>query len=204
MSTSTHHRLPEPRLTGDVAVEVALHARRSRRSYASAPLRLEEVSQLLWSAQGVTNEEGARTAPSAGATYPLELCLVAGEITGLDAGIYRYRPRRHELVRIAAGDRRAELAAAAYQDWVRTAPAALVIAAVEKRTARYGRRAALYVQMEAGAVTENVHLQAEALGLATVVVGAFDDRDLKATVGLETLEEPLAIMPVGRRSSPAP
>ncbi|MCP4654467.1 MAG: SagB/ThcOx family dehydrogenase [bacterium] len=202
MSTSTHHRLPEPRLTGDVSVEEALNERRSRRSYAAAPLSLAEVSQLLWSAQGITDQEGDRTAPSAGATHPLELFLVAGEVTGLKAGIYRYLPQRHELVRTAAGNRCAELAAAAtYQGWVRTAPAAIVIAAVEKRTAAsYGRRAALYVHMEAGAVTENVHLQAEALGLATVVVGAFDDRDLKAAVGLEAQEEPLALMPVGRRS----
>lgn len=204
MSTSTRHPLPEPRLTGDVSVEQALSERRSLRRFAAAPVRLAEVSQLLWSAQGITDKEGGRTAPSAGATHPLEIFLVAGAVTGLDAGIYRYLPQRHELVRTAVGDRRAELAAAAYQDWVRTAPAAIVIAAVEKRTARYGRRASLYVHMEAGAVTENVHLQAEALGLGTTVVGAFDDRDLKAAVGLEAQEEPLAILPVGRRSLPTP
>jgi SagB-type dehydrogenase family enzyme len=196
-------RLPEPRSTGEVTVESALRHRRSRRSYADEPLTLAEASQLLWAAQGVTDRaDGGRTAPSAGALYPLEVYLAAGEVTGLEAGIYRYRPASHTLTRVAAGDRRDAIAGAAgRQGWVRRAPAVIVIAAVPRRTAvKYGSRAERYVHMEVGAAAENVYLQAEALGLATVFVGAFDDRALHAAAHLGDGEEPLAVLPVGKRA----
>lgn len=192
--------LPAPRHDGTVAVETALGARRSLREFAPSALELAELSQLLWAAQGVTTTDGRRTAPSAGALYPLELFVVAGELTGLPAGVYRYRPAGHRLAPVASGDRRRALAAAALsQDWIGQAPAAVVIAAVYARTeARYGERAARYVHFEAGCAAENLALQAAALGLGTVVVGAFDDREVAAVAGLEADEQPLAILPVGR------
>lgn len=193
--------LAAPRLASDVSVEEALAARRSIREYQSSPLLLSEVGQLLWAAQGITDASGFRTAPSAGATYPLELFLVAGAVEGLDSGIYRYAPQGHELVPISLGDKRAELATAALgQASVRQAPAGLVFAAVYERTSRrYGERAPRYVHMEAGHAAQNVYLQAEALGLGTVVIGAFSDADVQRIVGMRPDEEPLYIMPVGRR-----
>ena len=173
-------KLPEPRREGPVSVERALAERRSVREFASGPLALAEVAQLLWAAQGITHPRGKRTAPSAGALYPLELYLVAGAVSGLSPGLYRYEPKRHRLRRAATGDLRGPLSRTALeQEWVAEAPAVLVFTAVHARTARkYGRRAPRYVHMEVGHAAQNVYLQAQALGLGTVMVGAFRDRPL--------------------------
>jgi SagB-type dehydrogenase family enzyme len=192
--------LPRAAAAGTMSVEQALAERRSVRAYSADPLTLEQVSQILWAAQGITDAHGHRTAPSAGALYPLELLLVAGEVTGLPAGVYRYRPAGHALVRLAEGDRRRALAAAAGgQEWVNRGAAVIVAAGVPRRTAaRYGARAARYVHIEAGHAGQNVYLQATALGLGTVMVGAFDDGAVGRAVGLAAGEEPLWLMPVGR------
>ena len=192
--------LPAPRATGEVAVEQALKTRRSRRSFAATPLTLSQVSQLLWAAQGVTDERGRRTAPSAGALYPLELFLVAGNVTGLPSGVYRYRPAEHDLVLVVMGDRRADVASACRQGWVAEAPASVAFTAVYARTARkYGDRSVRYVPIEVGAATENLALQAVALGLGTTVVGAYDDAALAAALGSAAEEQPLALLPVGHK-----
>ena len=196
-------RLPAPRVSGGVAVERALDTRRSLREFAGETLGLPELAQLLWAAQGVTTPDGRRTAPSAGALYPLELYVVAGSVGGLPAGIYRYVPADHCLVRAASGDRRRALAAAALgQDWMASAPVALLVAAVFHRARRrYRARAEQYVHFEAGCAAQNVALQAEALGLGTVVVGAFDDAQVGKVTALPAGERPLAILPVGGRQA---
>jgi len=155
---------------------------------------------MLWAAQGIIGPEGKRTAPSAGALYPLEALLVAGKEGDLPAGVYRYRPQGHELVCIAEGDRRAKLAAAALeQEWLADAPVTIAIAAVYERTAgKYRQRAERYVHMEVGHAAQNVHLQAAALALGTVVVGAFDDAEVKRILALANNEQPACLMPVGR------
>ena len=200
-SGRTTVELPAPSVDGRIAVEKALGERRSVRSYARSPLTLQQLSQLLWAAQGATDQDGGRTAPSAGALYPLELYLVATEVAGLEAGVYHYLVERHRLERVVAGDLRRRLTAAARgQDWMSRAPAALVVTGVVARTAqKYGGRARRYVQMEVGAVAENVHLQATAAGLGTTFVGAFDDAAVTELLGLAVGEEPFAILPVGKR-----
>lgn len=192
--------LPEPLRDGTISVERALARRRSIRSYSEEPLSLAALSQLLWAAQGITHPDGFRTAPSAGALYPLELHVVVGAVTGLRPGAYRYDPGRHRLSLHAEGDLRDELAAAALeQDWVAEAPAVLVLSAVYARTARkYGARAPRYVHMEVGHAAQNVYLQAVALDLATVMVGAFHDRRLQQLLRLASDQEPLGLMPVGK------
>lgn len=193
-------RLPAPQQRGGMSLNEALGMRRSIREYAPAPLDLAAAAQLLWAAQGVTAADGGRTAPSAGALYPLEIHLVAGRVTDLAPGIYRYVPAHHELVLVSSGDRRAALADAALdQEWMATAPATIAIAAIEARTARkYGERADRYVNMEVGHAVENVYLAATALGLGTCMVGAFDDSAVARILGLPPGEEPLGLMPVGR------
>lgn len=192
--------LPKPRIEGAVSLEHALLHRRSVRTFAGGSLTLAEAGQLLWAAQGVTHPEGRRTTPSAGATYPLEVLLVAGTVDGLPAGVYRYIPHGHRLEPVSLGDVRAELTAAALnQRWMRDAPAHIVIAAVNARTAqRYGGRAGRYVAMEVGAAVENIQLQGGALSLGSTFVGAFDDARVKQVVGLRGEEEAMAIVPVGR------
>ncbi|MCX7722663.1 MAG: SagB/ThcOx family dehydrogenase [Verrucomicrobiae bacterium] len=193
-------KLPPPRTEGKMSLEETLAKRRSVREYKPDPLTLADVAQLLWSAQGVTAPGGRRTAPSAGATYPLEVYLVAGNVTGLAPGIYRYRPGEHDLIRVAEGDRRARLADASLgQEWVEQAPITIAFAAVYERTSRrYGARAERYVHFEVGHAVENAHLQAVALGLGAVVIGAFSDAEVKRVLGLPQAEEPLCLLPVGK------
>lgn len=192
--------LPNPALTGVVAVESALHSRRSVRNFSSQPLTLAEASQLLWAGQGITDAGRKRTAPSAGALYPLELYLVAGNVSELAKGVYRYHPREHALSRVADGDQRAALASAAHgQDSVSDGAAVIVVAAAYGRTTRkYGQRGKRYVHMEVGHAAQNIHLQAVALNLGTVAVGAFDEDKVKKIVNLPGAEQPLYLLPVGR------
>ena len=199
-STPQQVKLPEPRRQGELSVEEALQKRRSIREYAPGPLKLEDVAQILWSAQGLNDPAGYRTAPSAGALYPLEVYLVAGDVSDLPAGVYHYRPRTHDLVLVKSGDlRRPLFSASLRQECVRDAPAVLAITGVYERMARkYGKRARRYVQMEVGHAAQNVYLQAAASGLATVIVGAFDEGDVQKVLGLHQDHEPLALMPLGR------
>jgi SagB-type dehydrogenase family enzyme len=192
--------LPTPGLVGSMSLEQALFERRSIRVYQEAPLALSELSQLLWAAQGVTHPDGRRTAASAGGTYPLELLAVVGQVVSLEAGVYRYSPERHSLSLIAPGDQRAALSAAALdQASVAQGAVVLALAGVYERTSgRYGQRATQYVHMEVGVASQNIHLQAVALGLGAVFIGAFADAEVQTILGLEADERPLCLMPVGR------
>ena len=192
-------KLPGPELKGRISIEETLAKRRSRREYKDEPLTLKEVGQLLWSAQGITAEWGGRAAPSAGATYPLEIYLVAGKVEALTPGLYHYLPSSHSLVKVIEGDLRKQLASAALgQEMIEKAPISIVFTAFFQRTtARYGERGVRYVHIEVGHAGENIYLQAEALGLATVAVGAFRDKAVKEVLKLK--EEPLYLMPAGRR-----
>jgi len=171
------------------------------REYVDEPLSLEEVSQLLWAAQGVTHEHGNRTAPSAGALYPLEIYLLASAVDGLRTGIYKYLPSGHQLFEISSQDQRDDLYLAALkQEPIRQAPIVIVFAAVYQRTqVKYGDRAPRYVHIEVGSAAQNVYLQATALDLGTVFVGAFSDEQVKTVLSLAEDEQALGLMPVGRR-----
>jgi SagB-type dehydrogenase family enzyme len=182
------------------SVETALQSRRSVRSYAQDPLTLAEIGQLLWAAQGQTSPRGFRTAPSAGALYPLELFIVAGKVDDLAPGVYRYRPSTHTLTATATGDLREDVSRAALnQRFFAEAPALMVISAVyERTTAKYSDRGMRYVLMEAGHAAQNVYLQAAALGLGTLVVGAFRDEQIQALLNCADDEQPLYLMPIGK------
>jgi SagB-type dehydrogenase family enzyme len=192
-------KLPKTKSSGRTSVEEALLRRRSVREYGDKPLAVEEISQLLWAAQGVTERWGGRTAPSAGALYPLEVYLLAGEVEGLKTGLYHYRPADHSVLLKTTDDLRRQITEASLnQNQILKAPATLIIAAVYQRTTRkYGERGVRYVLQEVGSVCQNILLQAESLNLGTVWIGAFDDREVREALGIA--EEPLAIMPVGRK-----
>jgi SagB-type dehydrogenase family enzyme len=194
-------KLPEPKLKGDISLEQALSERRSVRDFSESALTLEEVSQLLWAAQGITSEWGGRTAPSAGGLYPLEVYLVAGNVEGLAAGSYRYHPEGHELAKVKDGDLRERLAEASLeQTWVKEAAINIIISAVyERTTGKYGERGIRYVPMEAGHSAQNNYLQATALNLGTVTIGAFHDDLVKEVAGMPENEAPLYVIPVGRK-----
>ncbi|ACB07692.1 SagB/ThcOx family dehydrogenase [Candidatus Korarchaeum cryptofilum] len=194
-------KLPDPVLKGSISVEEAISKRRSVREYKDEPLRLEELGQLLWAAQGITSPKGFRAAPSAGATYPLEIYVSVKErgVIGLPAGIYHYDPFDHSLTLIKEGDHSLEIYRASLnQEWVKEAPICIIIAAdFSRTTSRYGARGERYVYMEAGHVGQNIYLQATVLDLGTVAVGAFYDDQLRSIIGCE--EAPIYIFPVGRK-----
>jgi SagB-type dehydrogenase family enzyme len=193
-------KLPEPRTGNGASLEQVLSLRRSVRTFTAEPLTLSEVAQLLWSAQGITGRDGLRTAPSAGALYPLEIYLVAGNVNDLQAGVWHYLPDNHRLEHLGDSDIRSPLAHAALdQAWIREAAAVVVFAAVYERTSRkYGKRGMRYVHIEAGHAAENLFLQAVSLNLNTVVVGAFRDDAVRDLLGLPEDHAPLLLMPVGR------
>ncbi|MHC4115656.1 MAG: SagB/ThcOx family dehydrogenase [Planctomycetota bacterium] len=185
--------LPRPNRDGPVSLEKAIAARRSRRNFLPKELTLEQIGQLTWAAQGRDTRSRYRTAPSAGATYPLEVFIVTGD------GLFHYLSTKHSLEKLIAQDLRAALASAALgQDFIKAAPLTLVFAAqFNKTTGRYGRRGIRYVFMEAGHAAQNVHLQAEALGLGSVAVGAFDDASIGKVLSLPAYLEPLYMVTVG-------
>jgi SagB-type dehydrogenase family enzyme len=204
-------KLPSPRLKGKVSLEETILKRRAVRRYRREPLDSSQLSQILWSAQGITGTREFRAAPSAGATYPLEIFVVVGKQgviaseakqapEELPAGIYHYEPDSHSLSLHKPADLRPDLARATLdQEFIIDAPVDIVICALYHRTSyRYGRRGERYVHIEVGHVGENIHLQAVALGLATVEVGAFHDEEVREVLGVEEQIMPLYIMPLGK------
>jgi SagB-type dehydrogenase family enzyme len=177
-----------------MSLEETLFERRSVREFKPTPLTPVEIGQLLWAAQGITHERGYRSAPSAGALYPLELYVATPD------GIFGYQPQSHHLAVLSDDDVRADLYRAALrQAWVRDAPAVFVLAAVYERTAQKygGRRSPRYVHLEAGHAAQNLLLEAVALGLGAVPVGAFEDQKVQEVLGLPADHEPLYLIPVG-------
>lgn len=205
--------LPTPDSKGDMSLEKTLENRRSVRSFSQKSLSLSDIGQILWAAQGITEKVeqppaqwkgdewmgGKRTAPSAGALYPMEIYLIVSQVEGLEEGIYYYHPGNHELRRVARGEIREKLASAALgQSCIKEAPASIVMTGVYERTAnKYGDRAQRYVHIETGAIAQNIYLQAEPLELGTVFVGAFQDEEMSKLLKLPKKESPLGIMPIG-------
>lgn len=192
-------KLPSPVFSSKTSVEEALKKRRSIRSYKNLPVTLQEVAQLLWAAQGITANNGLRTAPSAGALYPLEIYLVAGNIEKLIPGIYHYLPAKHSLQKIKDDDARIQLANAANgQESIKFAAANIVITANFSRTTKkYGNIGERFVLMEAGHVAQNIYLESVSLKLGTVSIGAFDEAQIKNILNLKE-EDPLYILPIGK------
>ena len=193
--------LPSPNYDGPMSVEKAILQRRSVRTYASSPLTIQEISQLLWSAQGITGKRGFRAAPSAGAVYPVETYVAIRHVEGLSPGLYKYLPEGHKLMEMIAGDISKELASACLnQPYVYLCSANIILTGnYDKIAMRYGKRGVRYTHIEIGHISENIYLQAEALGLGTVAIGAFSDRELKKILNLPEEEEPLYVMPIGRK-----
>jgi SagB-type dehydrogenase family enzyme len=192
--------LPPPNLEGMATLEAALLRRRSVREYDNRPIAARDVAQILWAAQGITCvEKGHRTAPSAGALYPLEVYAVVGHVSSLQPGIYHYVPRGHALAMVRPGDLRRELAATAVDHaWIGRPPLIVVITAVfERTTSEYGQRGVGFVYMDAGHTSQNIQLQATAMGMGACAVGAFDEAQVKLVLDTPANERPLLLIPVG-------
>jgi SagB-type dehydrogenase family enzyme len=186
-----------PRTTGGMSLNEALAVRRSVREFGTAAVTWDQIGQLLWAAQGVTHDEGKRTAPSAGATYPLELYVATAD------GVFHYRPSQHEVIRVGGRDVRPEVRGAAGGQDAIDAPVLFVFAAIPARTAaRYGDRAMRYVHIEVGHAAQNVLLETAALGLGAVPVGAFSDAELHGILAFPSNQIVLYIVPVGHTRHP--
>ena len=194
--------LPEPKTTGEISIEETLLSRRSVRTYTREPITPDDLSQLLWAAQGVTSEDwdGLRTAPSAGALYPLEVYVVAGNVDGVPDGVYHYRSGEHALQKVCDGDLRRNLSACAlHQSQITDAAVDIVFTAVfERTTVKYGDRGVRYVYIEAGHAAQNVYLQAEALDLGVCAIGAFYEDDVAELLVLPEDEVPIYILSIGK------
>ena len=195
--------LPPPKKKGKISLEEAIAGRRSIRDFTPELISALQLSQILWAAQGINDIPwGHRATPSAGATYPLEIFVVLGQnsIAGVGAGIYRYNVDKHSLSQHYKGDIRLELAVVAlHEESIHQAPLDIVICAEYERTlSRYGSRGTRYVHMEVGHAAQNIYLQATALGLGTVVIGAFNDEQVSQVLRLKRRIKPLYIMPIGK------
>lgn len=186
--------LPEPKILGKMSVEEAIFRRRSERSFQPSELPLEQISQLLWSAQGITDKSwGFRAAPSAGALYPLTIYIMKKD------GVFRYLPDGHKLLELSNEDRRPSLVRASLaQSFIGEAPLVIIVAGNFRITeAKYGQRSYRYLNMEVGHVAENIHLQAVAMGLVSVPVGAFWDDVVAKILELPDTQDPFYLIPVG-------
>jgi len=191
--------LPETKILGKVSVEEAISVRRSVRSFKDQDLTLSQISQLFWAAQGVTGTVAwrRRSAPSAGALYPLEVYVLWQNM------LWHYVPAIHSVELRGKEITQDNLADASLgQSAIRQAPACFVICGVYSRTAaKYGNRAQRYVHIEVGHAAENLLLQAVALDLAGVTIGAFHDDKVKELLGLAEKEAPLYVIPIGHKKT---
>ncbi|WP_048147809.1 SagB/ThcOx family dehydrogenase [Palaeococcus ferrophilus] len=188
--------LPAPRLKGEMSLEEAINLRKSVRTYRNEPLTMIQLSQLLWAAYGM-NVWGKRTSPSAGACYPFEIYVVVSNVEGLNPGLYHYKGREHAIELVREGELSGPLAKACLdQEHIERAPVSIVVVAhYERTTRRYGERGYRYVHIDAGHMGQNIYLQATALGLGTVAVGAFRDEEVREVLNVPG--DPLYIFPVG-------
>jgi len=194
MAETKKINLPEPKIMGRMSVEESIFRRRSERAYTNQELTLEQISQLLWAAQGITDKTwGFRAAPSAGALYPLTLYILKKD------GVFKYIPDGHKLAQISEEDKRPSLVRASLgQSYIAEAPLVIVIAGNFRITeTKYGQRSYRYVNMEVGHVAENVHLQAVAMGLVSVPIAAFWDDVVAKTLELPETQDPFYIIPIG-------
>jgi len=191
--------LPAPVTEGGAGLWGILGRRRSVRSYGEQGLKLEALSQLLWAAAGASGRAGdtlLRTAPSAGALFPIETYLAAHHVEGLPPGLYHYQVTDHSLELLAEGNQRPAVAAAALdQRMAADAPLVLIWSAVFGRTTRkYGARGYRYVYLDAGHMAANAALAAVALGLASCQMAALYDEEANALLGLDGETESVIYM----------
>jgi len=186
--------LPQPKTSGKMSIEESIAKRRTERSFLPQELSLEQVSQLLWAGQGITDKSwGFRAAPSAGALYPLTLYTLTKD------GIFQYIPDGHKLAQVSAEDRRPSLVRASLgQSYISEAPLVVVICGNFRISeAKFGQRSFRYLNMEIGHVTENILLQAVSLGLAGCPIGAFWDDVVAKALELPDTQDPYYIIPIG-------
>ena len=197
-------KLSDPELEGGAPMWEVLARRESQRRFEDSPLTEPEVSQLLWAAQGITRRirgYAFRTAPSAGALYPVETYLVVNSVAGIDPGVYHYAVEHHELEQLKTGVHRLEVAHSALdQSMAARASVVFVWTALFPRSKwKYRQRAYRYVYLDAGHIAQNVALAAVALGLGSCQIAALYDDEANALLAVDgTTESTVYMTVVGR------
>jgi SagB-type dehydrogenase family enzyme len=187
--------LPTPVIDGSMSIEKALSERRTVRSYSDKPLSLEDISQILWAAQGITEpKRGLRTAPSAQASYLMKVYVLTGKVADLTMGMYQYQPQGHKLVKVADGDIKTDLYRAAPQNPIKNAPAAVVITGISNKAKNPS-----WIYLEAGHIAQNICLEAVSRNLGTVTMAGFKPEEVKKALRLPDNEQPVYIMPMGKK-----
>jgi SagB-type dehydrogenase family enzyme len=193
---------------GSLSVHEAIERRRSLRSYADDPLRLDELSALLWWTQGVQRvipeaEVTLRTVPSAGARHALETYLLVSRVQGLEKGLYCFHATGHALLAVSREEALAERLQAAClgQPSVGGSAVTFIWVAIPRRmTWRYGERGYRYLHLDVGHVCQNLCLGAEAISAGACAIGAFSDQEVNALLGLDGKEAfAIYLAAVGRR-----
>lgn len=192
-SSSEKIKLPVPDHQGP-AFETSLKKRRSIRNFKSAGISLQELSQLLFAAQGITGKmygKNLRTAPSGGALYPIELYVVINNVTGIEKGIYHYSVIDHSLELIKKGDHTDQVTDASFkQEMAGEASVTFIMTAIFARiTSKYGDRGYRYAYIECGHISQNIYLQSTSLGLGSVCIGAFSDSDVNSLLEIDGRNE---------------
>jgi SagB-type dehydrogenase family enzyme len=198
--------LPAARTSGGMALDEVLAKRRSIRQLdPKASLTKAQLSQLCWAAQGITDDKGHRTAPSARATYPLDLYVVVGRVEGVPAGLYRYVPQGHRLERRGGADVRDRLlAGGATQPWIKDSAVIFALVWNPKGTESMGPRAEPFGMVEVGLAGENLLLEVTSLGLGSTFVGGFDPAKTRQVLGLAEGAQVGAVLPVGKPAASKP
>ncbi len=186
--------LPAPIIQDGPGIWEVIHNRRSRRAYTDEPLNLSQLSQLLWATQGVTGEISIfklRTAPSAGALYPIETYLYANRVTGLEKGLYHYNVQFHHLELIKKGDFSNDVKKGALDQGIAGQAAVVFIwsAVFERSTWKYLQRAYRYIFLDAAHIAQNLALATEALGLGSCQIGAIYDEEMNSLLNLDSNKE---------------
>ncbi len=193
--------LPSFQPSRGMSLDQALKDRKSVRDFQARPISKGQLAYMLWASTGIQRIEGGyefRTVPSAGALYPIETYLIANDVRGLDAGIYHYSIRAHQLEQLRQGDFRQQIAAAALgQGMCATAAVVFVWSAMFERCKwKYGQRAYRYIYLDAGHITENLALAAISLNLGSCEIGALYDDQTNVILGVDGIEESTICMAV--------
>ena len=201
----TRIELPAPKLTGKMSVEEAIQIRRSKRTYSEEPVLLSELSQILWSGQGITDDAGHRAAPSGKGAYPYSLYVVVRNVEGLSPGLYLYEPENNTLGDLGLADAGELLAASGVQDNSQKAPVVIAMTAVYAKTAVvFPNDPETNTLLEGGHIGQNIYLQAEALKMATVVTGGFNSTKVGEALGLDKNESIVYLIPFGHVGEEVP
>jgi protease I len=186
--------LPPPKLTGPASLEQVLAKRRSGREFSGKALDYEQIGQLAWAGQGITEPStGRRTAPSAGEIYPITLYIATPE------GFFAYNPEQHALEQFSSSDLRGKISAvAAQQKAIAAAPCDIIIAgAIKKLAPKFSNKSRRFMMIEAGHVAQNILLQAVSLNLVAVPLGGYETPNVAAACNLPEGLEPVYIVAVG-------